>query len=132
MARFTIFVDENVPDDVTEFLQSINYEVYLVRERFPAGTPDQVIANAASEARAVVVTYDSDYKRLAGWQPNSPPTRYPNMGVIMLSGLEAQGRQLITSALPEIEFLYDFVQTRGDKRLLVEVGPNGIFLKRTT
>lgn len=131
MAQFAIFVDENVPDDIANFLMRMDYEVHLVRDRFVAGTPDHVIAKAADEYGAVVLTYDSDYKRLAGWQLKSPPSRYPNMGLVILSGREEDGLALITSALPEIELMHALVQMRTDTRLLVEVGPNGTYLKRT-
>ena len=43
-----LLVDENVPASVATFLADRGHEVRLVRELFPAGTPDPVIAAVAA------------------------------------------------------------------------------------
>jgi hypothetical protein len=126
VGRFVLFIDENAPDAVADFFIRQGYTAYLVRDRFGAGTPDRVIARAASEMGAVVVTYDRDYRQLAGWTTKPPNTRYPGMGLIVLSGPEPMGVDLVRRFLPMIEAAWDLVQGTSDPRLLVELSPSGI------
>ena len=126
MGRFVLIVDENAPDAIADFFIAQGYTAYLVRDRFGAGTPDRVIARAASEMGAVVVTYDRDYRQLAGWTAKPPNTRYPGMGLIILSGPEPMGADLVRRFLPMIEAAWDLVQGSSDPRLLVELSPSGI------
>jgi hypothetical protein len=126
MGRFVLIVDENAPDAIADFFIERGYIAHLVRDRFGAGTPDRVIARAASEMGAVVVTYDRDYRQLAGWTTKPPNTRYPGMGLIVLSGPEPMGVDLVRRFLPMIEAAWDLVQGSSDPRLLVELSPSGI------
>jgi hypothetical protein len=126
VGRFVLIIDENAPDAIANFFITQGYTAYLVRDRFGAGTPDRVIARAASEMRAVVVTYDRDYRQLVGWTAKPPSTRYPGMGLIVMSGPEPMGVDLIRRFLPMIEVAWDLVQGSSDPRLLVELSPSGI------
>jgi hypothetical protein len=129
VGRVVLIVDENAPDAIADFFVSHGYTAYLVRERFGAGTPDRVIARAASEMSAVVVTCDRDYRRLAGWTTKPPNTRYPGMGLIVLSGPEPMGVDLIRRFLPMIEAAWDIVQGSSDPRLRVELSPSNITVR---
>jgi predicted nuclease of predicted toxin-antitoxin system len=128
VALFPVIIDENVPDDIADFFRQHDYAVHLVREQFGAGTPDQVIARAADALHAVIVAWDSDYKRLAGWSSRATTTRYPNMGLIILSGPQHQGLDLIRQHLEDVEFMYQRAQRRTDRRLLIEIGPGGVYV----
>jgi hypothetical protein len=79
--------------------------------------------------RAVVVTYDRDYRRLAGWTTKPPNTRYPGMGLIVLSGPEPMGVEIIRRFLSMIEAAWDLVQGSSDPRLLIELSPSGISVR---
>lgn len=132
MGSFVVFIDEDCHVNMLEFFESHGYEAYLVRDRFGAGTPDHIIAKAADEIGAVVVTYDADFKRLAGWTTRPPNTRYPNMGVIFMTGLEPDGVMFLEQYMVMIETAHGFVQRRRDPRLLLEVGPRTFHLHDPT
>lgn len=80
-----LYVDEDVPDSVARFLEQRGHEVALVRERFihEPKIEDYVIARAASEEAAVVVTWSSAHFRSLGTRRRDEgELRYPGMSLI--------------------------------------------------
>lgn len=49
-----LLIDENVPNSVAEFLAERGHDVRLVRDLFPAGIPDPVIATIGDRLSALV------------------------------------------------------------------------------
>jgi predicted nuclease of predicted toxin-antitoxin system len=115
-------IDENVPDSVTSFLRDRGHEVRLVREEFPAGTPDPVIAKVGDELAAIVVTWDKDFRRLAARVPEGSRARLRRLGRISFRCNEANGRRRVEELIEWIEFEFAQVQKRRDNRLLIEIG----------
>ena len=61
-----LLIDENVPDQVAAIYRARGHEVLLVRDLFPAGTADEVIARRANDLGAVVVTWNYRHFRALG------------------------------------------------------------------
>jgi predicted nuclease of predicted toxin-antitoxin system len=59
-----LLIDENVPDSVAKFFAERGHEVRFVRDLFPGGTPDPVIATWGNRVSAIVVTWDHDFEKL--------------------------------------------------------------------
>jgi predicted nuclease of predicted toxin-antitoxin system len=116
-----LLIDENVPNSVAEFLRDRGHDVRLVRDLFPSGTPDPVIAKVGDELEAIVVTWDRDFKRLAARVPEGSRQRFRRLGRISFRCSEARGRARIEECIEAIEFAYVQVQKRRDKRLLAEI-----------
>lgn len=116
-----LLIDENVPNSVADYLRDRGHDVRLVRDLFPAGTPDPVIAALGDELRAIVVTWDPDFRRIAARVPVGERQRFRRLGRISFRCNEASGKRRIEELIDSIEFEYDLVQKRGDKRLLVEI-----------
>lgn len=125
-----IIADENIDDDIVEFLLERGHDVVRVREKFSAGTPDQVIARAADELGAIVLTSDNHFRRLAGWSSTQIPTRYSNMGLILVPG-DGSALALIRAYLDDIEANFRRAQAFDDKRLLIDMSVSGFFVRRT-
>ena len=116
-----LLIDENVPKSVADFFNSRGHEVSLVRDLFPSGTPDPVIAAMGDQMDAIVVTWDRDFRALASRVPAGTRTKFRNLGRISFRCNEARGRQRIEELIDSIEFEYAQVQKRHDKRLIIEI-----------
>jgi predicted nuclease of predicted toxin-antitoxin system len=72
-----LLIDENVPNSVAEIFASRGHEVRFVRDLFPAGTPDPVIATIGERLSAIVVTWDRDFEQLVKRIPEGNPSKIP-------------------------------------------------------
>jgi predicted nuclease of predicted toxin-antitoxin system len=120
----TLLIDENVPRSVTDFFRERGHDVQLVTDLLAAGTPDPVVATAAEEISAIVVTWNhKDFKKLVSRIPSTVKNRrLVKAGRITFRCHEAKGRKRIEEEIASIEFEYQQSITRGDQRLMVEIG----------
>ncbi|HYM15214.1 MAG TPA: DUF5615 family PIN-like protein [Dehalococcoidia bacterium] len=125
-----LLIDENVPDSVSEFFRERGHEVQLVRDLFPNGTPDEVIAAMGDKLEVIVVTWDRDYRRLASRAPSGTRSRFRKLGRIVFRCNESRGRRRLQELIETIEFEYQQVQSRRDKRLIVEISETTVRIDR--
>lgn len=116
-----LLVDENVPQSVADFFRARGHDVRLVRDLFPSGTPDPIIAKLGDELAAIVVTWDTDFRRLAARVPAGQRQRFRRLGRITFRCSESRGRTRAEDLIEWIEFEYEQVQKKRDKRLIVEI-----------
>lgn len=117
-----IITDEDVPDDVASFLADRNHEVLLAREHFLLATPDAVIAKAASERGAVVVTWNRrHFKALAKRKRKNGSLSYPGMSVIAFSCSHPRGLARIQTLVSEIEAIHAIRVVRGGVRMIADI-----------
>jgi len=50
--QMLLLIDENVPDSVAKFFAARGHEIRFVRDLFPGGTPDPVIATWGNRVSA--------------------------------------------------------------------------------
>lgn len=118
-----LLIDENVPDSVAEVFRRRGHDVTLVREVFPSGTPDPIIAARANESGAIVVTWNyQDFKPLSARRPRLNQNRFPRLSLITYEVREPQGVRRTEEFIELIEFEYSQCQLRPDKRLLIHIG----------
>ncbi len=116
-----LLVDENVPDSVARFLRERGHTVDLVRESLGQMTPDEFIAWVGDDLAAIVVTVDRDFKQIVQRIPNGGRRRFNALGRISLRCRESQALARMTEFIEDIEREYVRLQTRPDKRLIVEI-----------
>lgn len=121
-----LLIDENVPASVAEVFSARGHQVRLVRDHFPAGTPDPVIASIGDRLSAIVVTWDRDFDSLVRRVPEGNRTRFRRLGRISFRCNEARGRELLERWIEMIEFHYREAQAKADFRMLVQIQESGV------
>ena len=94
----------------------------LVRELFPSGTADPVIAKVGEEKQKIVVTWDKDFKVLTSRIPRGSKARFRRLSLIAFRCKETNGLARITELIETVEYEYERAQKRGQKQLIIEIG----------
>lgn len=121
-----LLIDENVPNSVAELFQARGHDVRFVRDLFPAGTPDPVIAAVGNRLDAIVVTWDRDFTSLLRRVPEGNRTRFRRLGRISFSCNEVKGRELLERWIEMIEFQYEQARSKPDIRMIVQIQESGV------
>jgi predicted nuclease of predicted toxin-antitoxin system len=120
-----LLIDENVPSSVAELFATRGHDVRFVRDLFPAGTPDPVIATIGDRLAAIVVTWDRDFETLVKRVPRGERARFRRLGRISFRCEEARGRELLERWIEHIEFHYLQSLRGSDFRMIVQIQESG-------
>lgn len=120
-----LLIDENVPDSVAQFLASRGHDVRFVRDLFPGGTPDPVIATIGDRLSAIVVTWDRDFEMLVRRIPAGSRAKFRRLGRISFRCNEVRGRALVEEWIDMIEFHYQRCGANRSLRMIVQVQDSG-------
>ena len=120
-----LLIDENVPNSVAEFFMERGHEVRFVRDLFPAGTPDPVIATIGDQLSAIVVTWDRDFEQLVRRIPEGNRARFRRLGRISFRCNEVRGREVLERWIDMIEFHYQQALEQADFRMMVQLQESG-------
>jgi predicted nuclease of predicted toxin-antitoxin system len=120
-----LLIDENVPTSVAQVFIDRGHEVHLVRDLFPAGTPDPVIAAIGDRLSAIVVTWDRDFETLVRRVPEGNRARFRRLGRISFRCNEVRGRELLVRWIDMIEYHYDRAIQEPDFRMIVQIQASG-------
>ena len=101
-----------------------------MRDLFPSGTVDPVIAKLGEEMQTIVVTWDKDFKTFTRKIPKGSKARFRRLSLIAFRCKETNGLARITDLIEELEFAYEQAQKRGHRRLIVEIGDSYFRLNR--
>jgi predicted nuclease of predicted toxin-antitoxin system len=121
-----LLIDENVPNSVAEFLAARGHDVRFVRDLFPSGTPDPVIATIGDRLAAIVVTWDRDFEDLVKRIPEGNRAKFRRLGRLSFRCNEVRGRELIEKWIESVEFHYQQAMRRGDFRMIVQIQENAL------
>lgn len=116
-----LLIDENVPQSVADFFAERGHDVKYVRDLFPTGTPDPVIAAIGDRLSAVVVTWDQDFSALVRRVPEGNRTAFRRLGRITFRCNEANGRRLLEKWIEAVELHYRLASSHFDLRMMVEI-----------
>jgi hypothetical protein len=116
------FVDHCVPDSVGRILRDAGHEVILLRERIAPDSPDPLVAAVSEMNGAVLVSLDSDFKRLAPRVPIGERQRFRKLSRIGLRCKAPQCAQRMNICLSLIAHEWAVAQSSADKRMIVDIG----------
>lgn len=123
--RMLLLIDENVPDSVAQFFASRGHDVRYVRDLFPGGTPDPVIATIGDRLSAIVVTWDRDFEKLVRRVPAGTRATFRRLGRISFRCNEVKGLPLLKKWIDLLEFHYEQALKESDFRMLVQIQESG-------
>lgn len=123
--RMLLLIDENVPNSVADFFSDRGHDVRFVRDIFPGGTPDPVIAIMGDRLSAIVVTWDRDFEKLISRVPVGNRASLRRLGRISFRCNETKGVQLLARWIDLLEFHYEQALKRPDFRMLVQIQESG-------
>ena len=123
--RMRLLIDENVPASVARFFEERGHEVLYVRDLFPAGTPDPVLATIGDRLSAIIVTWDRDFDDLVRRIPAGGKARFRRLGRITFSCDAAKGRALLERWIKSVEFHYEQALDEPDIRMMVQIQESG-------
>lgn len=88
------FVDQCVPDSVGRTLREAGYETILLREKIATNSPDTLVAAIAEANNAILVTMDSDFKKIAS-QYGIGQSRFRKLSLIQFSKCQSPRLQTV-------------------------------------
>jgi predicted nuclease of predicted toxin-antitoxin system len=116
-----VLTDEHVPESVVVLFRECGHEVRYVRDLLATGASDDLVAAAADEISAIVVTWDKGYRRRI--RRTGP---LPNAGRILIQCNPATARDRLATIMDLLAFVHANRQAQEDKRLIVEVRENQV------
>lgn len=126
-----LLIDEHVPDSITNLFRNRGHTVLLVRDSGLKGEPDQLLAKAANEAEAIVVTFNHrHFAKLINRHSASSRNRYPHAGRISFRCSEAMAVERLHRFIAAIEREHADLQSEDDRRLLISISDKWFSLER--
>ena len=110
-------LDENVPQDVADMLIARGHKAEYIRDYVPPGAPDPLVATVSEELRAILVSFDGDFERIAPRVPHGQRARFRKLGRIWMCCGEPQAAQRLAKALALVQAEYDLAQSQSDTRM---------------
>lgn len=120
-----LLIDENVPRSVAAVFQTRGHDIVLVKEALGEGTPDPAVATYADTINAIIITWN--HKHFKRWVSRATQGRR-QAGRISFKCEEVKGAQRAEQCMELIEAEYALAQSRKDKRVLIEISRDGIFI----
>jgi hypothetical protein len=118
---FTFLTDVNVPDSVGDFLTSQGHDVVRVRDVMAIDATDPVVAQAAMEAKRILVSWDKDFNHQRFLAP-----RYARLSRVGFSCPEPEG----ASRLKDVLDLFEFAIKRAKgKPVTIRIGRDKLQIK---
>lgn len=115
-------MDEDADARVGEFLCSRGHNVEFSRDTLGQRTPDHLVAAAADQAGAIVVTRNyRHYRALIRRAEAGNTPRFPRAGLICFRCDDTSAVRRLQDLIGVIESEYEQVQLLPDPRLIVEI-----------
>lgn len=114
------FLDNCVPDPVGHFLVSRGHEVIFQRDAIRKDSEDKLVALAAVENDAILISSDKDYRAIASRFQISHP-RLRRLSRIQFRCAEPRHVSRLEVALPLIEFEWQLCQAAKDRRMFIDI-----------
>ena len=115
-----LFIDQCVPDSAGKAFQRHGHEVIFLRERIATDTPDPLVAVVAVANRAILVSMDADFRKIAA-RRGVGRRAFAGLSLIKLSCRESQCAARIEVAMSLIYHEWNIAQDSNDTRLFVEI-----------
>lgn len=106
-------LDHNVLGSVRLFFEERGHDVAWSRDLVGQDAPDPIVAAAAMEEDRVLVSHDSDMKRVQKFISQSHRERFPVLSRLMFQCDQATSLDRVRLFMPIIEFEHDFARMNG-------------------
>jgi len=124
--KMRLLIDQNVAQDVIDFLKARGHDVQLSRDVFQPESPDRLLAIGAALEGLVVVSHDRDFRRFSDLFPQGFRTRAKtSTGRIVIAVEPAKALARIEAVIDLIELQYDFAVSRRI-RFMVNITGSGL------
>jgi predicted nuclease of predicted toxin-antitoxin system len=110
-------LDENVPQDVADMLIRHDHTAAFIRDYVPPGAPDPLVAVVSEELKAILVSFDGDFEKIAPRIPAGQRTRFRKLSRIRMCCGEPQAAQRLEKALDLVKAEYELAKTLRDIRM---------------
>lgn len=110
-------LDENVPQAVADMLTKHGHKAEFIRDYVPPGAPDPLVAVVSEELKAILVSFDGDFERIAPRIPVGQRARFRRLSRIWMCCGEPQAAQRLEKAIALVQAEYDLTQTQRDTRM---------------
>lgn len=114
------FIDECVPHSEGRVLEAAGHEVVFLREAIPPGSPDPLVAAVSESNNAVLVSNDTDFRKLVPRKGVSV-RRFRRLSRIGLQCRESRAAHRISEALSLIEHEWERAQQTDDPRIIIDI-----------
>lgn len=119
------FLDHNVPVSVVDVLVASSHEVIVLKDAIAADAPDPVVALTAAENDAILLSFDKDFRAIAG-RLGVSHNRLRKLSRVQMRCKGPAGARRLQDALSLIQHEWDVAQSKSDKRIFIEVLDLGI------
>jgi predicted nuclease of predicted toxin-antitoxin system len=106
-----------VAESVCKLLEARGHDVTRSRAVIPPDSPDPIVAKAAQDADAILISEDGDFKSLV----QRKGRRFKRLSRVSLRCGSAQTANRMAAALSLVEFEFAQAQIRQDKRIIIEI-----------
>lgn len=121
----TLMLDEGVSTSISDVFKDRGHSVSYVWEHVARSSPDHLIAVAADQLSAVVVSWDKDFRSLIKRGPSKGgKIHYAQAGRISFRIPEVGAETRLKDEISIIEQAFTVRQGMTDKRLIVEIMPS--------
>lgn len=119
-ATLRFFLDQCVPDAVGRFLNDSGHDAVYLRTVLETNTPDQLVAAQALHDDRILVSVDSDFRKMRKRLSIDAP-KVKTLNVVLMTCGQIAAPARIQVALPHIVFAWETRSSRTSKPMLVEV-----------
>jgi len=113
LASLKFFIDQCCPDSAGKAFESAGYEVIYLREKIAPNSPDSLVAAVAEANRAILVSLDGDFKKIA--QRHGVGRRaLRTLSLIKLTCRESRANERIRAVPPRVESVGLGFERRGE------------------
>lgn len=123
------YLDENIQDSAREMLIRMGHDAFRVTDFVPEGSPDQLVATVSEAAEAILVTHDSDFRKLSP-RRNNGQQRFRRLSWVKMQCKEPRVTQRLEAALSLLEREYQDRQAMQDTRLIAEIKVDFVVVHR--
>ncbi|CDO35042.1 DUF5615 family PIN-like protein [Novosphingobium sp. KN65.2] len=120
------FADHCVPESACKLLEGRGHTVIRLRDVLPTDTPDPIVAKAAQDSDAILLTHDGDFKAVAPRIPIGQRNRFRKLSKVHLAVEHVKSESRLGEAITLVEFEWVSAQKRRDRRVHVVVQPSVI------
>lgn len=116
-----LFLDEGVPDSVGQEFSRFGHEVIYLRDAIKTGSPDDLVAVAASANEAILVACDGDMKAMVK-KYQVPASRTGNLSLIKITvKSKVQAAPRVREAMTLIEHEWRYASQKKARKLYMEI-----------